>query len=64
MKVTATITIHEIDGKETRVPRPKMDVSNSSNYRAGAVEIEVEGKRYVVDIEELAAAIRVCKECR
>jgi|LauGreDrversion4_2_1035121.scaffolds.fasta_scaffold216950_4 hypothetical protein len=57
-----TITIYELDGKEgVNVGGPKLIVRSRDRYRS-LVEIEVDGKRVVVNVRDLRGALTACEQ--
>jgi len=57
-----TITIYEVDGKDiTPVGGPKLTVRSRDRYRS-LVEIEVDGKRVVVNVRDLRGALTACEQ--
>jgi hypothetical protein len=59
LKTECSITVYEVDGKQTAVGGPKLVVRSRGKYEK-VVELEFDGKRFVVDSQDRKGALTAC----
>lgn len=57
LKTECSITVYEVDGKQMAVGGPKLVVRRHNNFQ---VELEFDGKRFVVNDQDLKGALTAC----
>ena len=57
LKTECSMTVYEVNGKEAACDGPKLVVRRHNNLQ---VELEFDGKRFVVDSQDLKGALTAC----
>jgi hypothetical protein len=57
VKITTTIQVYEVDGRQLNINRPEIKIHNHE-YRESFVVLEIDGKRYTVLANALQVGIR------
>lgn len=57
LNTECSMTVYKVNGKETEAGGPKLVVRRHNNFQ---VELEFDGKRFVVNSQDLKGALAAC----